>query len=150
MQSQLMSFMSFQPLVAVVVAFPMPDGNDPTQDGKYAKDTGTSPSVLSYVFGGAGCLVIVGVIIFAYCKYKRGKRVLGWQEKPRAKRSRKADVEMNHMPDKRNMDSVYGTVNQYGSPGQALPETQGQAYFLPNLDKPLPRLPMGGNWPCQI
>lgn len=94
MYSQNFHFLSFVALIVTSVATPMPANNDTLQHKKYVRDTGTSHSALSYIFGAAGCIVLLGIIFFAYCKGRRGEPVFGKQKKRVFKTARTADVEM--------------------------------------------------------
>ncbi|KAJ4353591.1 uncharacterized protein N0V89_005321 [Didymosphaeria variabile] len=140
-------------LLALVAAAPVREETlgraEATEDGaKYAEDKGAGRPVLSYVFGAAGCLVILGVIFFAYCKYKRGARVLGMQKKSNAANMQHTDVEMCHLPvapshgRNRTILSQYGTDNPYGWPSKpATPIAAVDERWLQDYTKPLPRLP---------
>ncbi|KAF2451002.1 hypothetical protein P171DRAFT_439543 [Karstenula rhodostoma CBS 690.94] len=152
MCSKLLSFLSLLALAVIVTAAPVPESNDTAQDGKYAKDKSATRPVLSYILGGAGCLVILGIMFFACCKYKRGERVLGMQKKQQVTTMRDADIDikMNRMraashqlgSQQRTLEPIYGTANLYGWSGKAPSKNAGQAYMAPDLDKPLPRRPM--------
>jgi hypothetical protein len=150
METKLATLLSFLALVVAVVAMPVPDGTDTAQDKKYAKDKGASRSVLSYVFGAAGCIALLGVIFFASCKWKRGERVFGMQKKPQSETARDAGLDIQRIwvakprnTRKRTVQSMYGTDNPYGWPGRSAdPATTGQPYMDQNLNKPLPLLPM--------
>jgi hypothetical protein len=127
-QNKFIGLLSFLVLVAAVAAFPVSDGTDTPQDGKYAKDKGVSRSVLSYIFGAAGCVAVLGVMFFAFCKWRRGERVLGMQRKPPNNCQRTAK-------------SMYSTDNPYGRHGQSVDmANMGQEDLALYLNKPLPRL----------
>lgn len=153
MNYKLLNILSFMAMVQAITVLAESQNNDHAQDEKYAKDTGVTRSVISYILGGAGCLVILGVIFFAYCKYKRGERVLFMQKTRPAESGRVADVEMNPIPAEeqpaygrtRTVQSLYGTSNPYGWPAHATLENTGRAYVTSDLNKPLPRRPMHGH-----
>lgn len=55
--------------VALVAAVPVPLETEAATDGnQYAEDKGAQRPVLSYILGTAGCLVILGMILFTWMK----------------------------------------------------------------------------------
>lgn len=144
------TLLNFFLTIAVVSAVPSPSVNDSAEDSaKYTKDKG---AVLSYIFGAAGCLIVLGVIYFAYCKWKRGRRALEADKRTNTHNvfHHTADHHRNtpvvKWPElRRNFESRYGAANPYAWPGHPqMAAPRATNLQASDLNKELPQVPKEG------
>ncbi|KAL5372193.1 hypothetical protein DPSP01_013694 [Paraphaeosphaeria sporulosa] len=137
-------------LLALVAAVPIPTEAEKNSGGeKYAKDKGAGRPVLSYIFGAAGCLMILGVIYFAWAKYRRGERVCpGVKRKPATRNISRELVKSHRHPAptsygwQRPVMPINEAANPYAWPRQQTNSKPADGgYGLRDLNKPLPRRP---------
>lgn len=137
-------------LLALVATIPVSSETESSPDDqKYAKDNGAARPILSYIFGSAGCLVILGVIYFAWAKHHRGERVCpGVKRKTKTNALQRGAVESQRMPERtsygrqRTVISMYGAANPYSWPGQQTsPKHRNEGYRLQDRSQTLPQHP---------